>query len=206
MLYAETSAVLRWLLGQEHGEEVRHELERAERVIASCLTILECKRALSRLAPRLQADENATLRSMLFEAAHRWVLVEIDSPVRDRAGEPFPIEPVRALDAIHLATCVEVERAMGRIDVLSVDDRIRSNALRFGLRVVPEDAATGEVHTRRAPRAARSEIRHDADGIIQRSSPAKSARQNCRAPALGSPTLDGICSSLLAGSREPLLG
>jgi predicted nucleic acid-binding protein len=141
MLYAETSAVLRWLLRQEHGELVRLELERAERVAASQLTPLECRRALARLTPQLDANSNATLRQMLFDAARRWVLVEIDQPVRDRAGEPFPIEPVRALDAIHLATCMEIERALGPVTVLSVDQRVRDNALRLGLRVVPEALA-----------------------------------------------------------------
>jgi predicted nucleic acid-binding protein len=141
MLYAETSAVLRWLLRQEHGEQVRLELERAERVAASQLTPLECRRVLARLTPELDANSNATLRQMLFDAARRWVLVEIDQPVRDRAGEPFPIEPVRALDAIHLATCMEIERALGPVTVLSVDHRVRDNALRLGLRVVPEALA-----------------------------------------------------------------
>lgn len=141
MLYAETSAVLRWLLRQEHGEQVRLELARAERVAASQLTPLECRRVLARLTPELDASSNATLRQMLFDAVRRWVLLEIDQPVRDRAGEPFPIEPVRALDAIHLATCIEIERALGPVSVLSVDQRVRHNALRLGLRVVPEALA-----------------------------------------------------------------
>lgn len=141
MLYAETSAVLRWLLRQEHGELVRLELQRAERVAASQLTPLECRRVLARLTPELDANSNATLRQMLFDAVRRWVLVEIDQPVRDRAGEPFPIEPVRALDAIHLATCMEIARALGPVTVLSVDQRVRDNALRLGLRVVPEALA-----------------------------------------------------------------
>ena len=128
MLYAETSAVLRWLLNQEYAEEVRLELARADRVAASCLTPLECRRALSRLTPELNSKDNSQLRQMLFEATRRWLLVEMDQPVRDRAGEPFPFEPVRAWDAIHLATCLELERALGPISVLSVDERVRSNA------------------------------------------------------------------------------
>ena len=141
MLYAETSAILRWLLRQEQAEPVRLELERAERVVASQLTPLECRRVLARLAPELDARSNASLRQMLFDAVRHWVLVEIDQPVRDRAGEPFPVEPVRALDAIHLATCIEIERALGPVTVLSVDQRVRDNALRLGLRVVPETLA-----------------------------------------------------------------
>jgi uncharacterized protein with PIN domain len=85
MLYAETSAVLRWLLNQEHAQEVRLELERAESVAASCLTTLECRRVLCRLTHELAPKDNATLRQMLFQASRRWLLVEMDQPVRDRA-------------------------------------------------------------------------------------------------------------------------
>ncbi|MEO8185104.1 MAG: type II toxin-antitoxin system VapC family toxin [Deltaproteobacteria bacterium] len=142
MLYAETSAVLRWLLNQEYAQEVRLELERADRVAASCLTQLECRRVLSRLTPELKPKDNSILRQMLFDATRRWLLVEMDQPVRDRAGEAFPVEPIRALDAIHLATCLELERALGPISVLSVDERVRANAVRLGLQVLPEDLPT----------------------------------------------------------------
>jgi predicted nucleic acid-binding protein len=139
MLYAETSAVLRWLLGQELGTEVRRELQQADRVAASCLTVLECQRVLSRLAPELEPKAHAALRVMLFEATRRWLLVEIDEPVRRRAGEAFPLEPIRALDAIHLATCLELERVVGPVAVLSADARVRDNAARLGLRLAPEN-------------------------------------------------------------------
>jgi hypothetical protein len=86
----------------------------------------------------LKPKDNSALRQMLFEATRHWLLVEVDQPVRDRAGEPFPVEPVRALDAIHLATCLELERAIGLISVLSVDERVRSNAVRLGFQVLPE--------------------------------------------------------------------
>ncbi len=145
MLYAETSAVLRWLLNQEYGEEVRLELERSERVASSCLTPLECRRVLSRLTLELSPRDNATLRQMLFEATRHWLLIEMDQPVRDRAGESFPVEPVRALDAIHLATCIELERSLGPISVLSVDQRVRVNATRLGLRVLPEHVSANTV-------------------------------------------------------------
>lgn len=138
MLYAETSAVLRWLLNQEYAEQVRLHLERADRVAASCLTPLECRRVLSRLTPELNPKDNAALRQMLFDATRGWLLVEMDQPVRDRAGEPFPVEPIRALDAIHLATCVELERAVGPLSVLSVNQRVRTNAARLGFQVLPE--------------------------------------------------------------------
>lgn len=48
ILYAESSAVLAWLLGEEMGEPVRQLLAAAEGVVTSELTLLECDRVLHR--------------------------------------------------------------------------------------------------------------------------------------------------------------
>jgi len=47
-LYAETSAVLSWLLGEPDGEAVRGALMSADEVLVSELTLLECHRAFVR--------------------------------------------------------------------------------------------------------------------------------------------------------------
>src|SRR5215510_4677056 len=47
-LYTESSAVLAWLLDQEHAELVANTLAQAELVIASDLTLIECDRVLIR--------------------------------------------------------------------------------------------------------------------------------------------------------------
>lgn len=49
-VYAESSAVLRWLLGAEDGERVRAALADARAVISSALTAAEVARTLRRLA------------------------------------------------------------------------------------------------------------------------------------------------------------
>ena len=46
-IYAESSAVLAWLLGESAGHRVREVLRRAELVAASDLTLLECDRVLN---------------------------------------------------------------------------------------------------------------------------------------------------------------
>ncbi|HXH07107.1 MAG TPA: type II toxin-antitoxin system VapC family toxin [Vicinamibacterales bacterium] len=47
-LYAESSAVLAWLLDEPDGVTVRERLARAEIVVASDLTLIECERVLLR--------------------------------------------------------------------------------------------------------------------------------------------------------------
>jgi predicted nucleic acid-binding protein len=123
------------MLGQARGEEARGLLEAAVYLGASKLTLLECERSL--LRPDLAHAAAETARARLANLALRWDLFEIDAPVLARAGQPFPVEPVRALDAIHLATLVEIRREAGEIALLSTDDRISRNARALGFRVLP---------------------------------------------------------------------
>lgn len=139
-LYAESSAVLAWLLGESAGEAVRRALIGAELVFASDLTVIECERALIRgeaagdLAPAVVADR----RSMLRFVTSRWNLLRIDGEVFERARRPFPAEPIRSLDAIHLASAVAARFAVPALDLLSLDERVRTNGHQLGFRVLPE--------------------------------------------------------------------
>jgi hypothetical protein len=54
-----------------------------------------------------------------------------------RAALPFPREPVRTLDAIHLASAVLHAQAAAPLEVLSTDPRIRDSAVALGWPVVP---------------------------------------------------------------------
>ncbi|MDI7267637.1 MAG: type II toxin-antitoxin system VapC family toxin [Myxococcota bacterium] len=137
IVYAETSAVLRWLFGEPEGETVRRHLAEAERVVSSHLTILECYRSVVRLEAEIQPQARTELRSRVGEIGRHWTLVEIDAPVRARAAEPFPVEPVRTLDAIHLATMLELARDLDLLCVLSFDRRIVDNARALGIRTAP---------------------------------------------------------------------
>ena len=67
-VYAESSAVLAWLLGEETGHSVREVIQHAELVIASDLTLVECNRLLIRAVTTREIDE-ATARAHLNAAA-----------------------------------------------------------------------------------------------------------------------------------------
>lgn len=104
-LYVESSGVLTWLLGEPRGEEARSLLSVARRVLTSELTLIECDRALIRaetlgdVLPARRAEITAIFRA----AAARWDVLKLDDEVVGRARQPFPKEPIRTLDAIHLA-------------------------------------------------------------------------------------------------------
>ena len=137
--YAESSAVLTWLLGERWQAGVRRLLAEAERVVASTLTGVECARALSRgvitelLSP---ADELAALQ-LLHMVSSSWVTLEMTGRVLDRARARFPHEPVRTLDALHLASALLFHEAHGAVTMVSLDERIRDNATHLGLSVAP---------------------------------------------------------------------
>jgi predicted nucleic acid-binding protein len=137
--YAESSAVLTWLLGEPGEGAIRRLLADAERVVASTLTRVECARALARgvsterLGP---ADELAALQ-LLDLASASWVTLEMVGRVLDRARARFPHEPLRTLDALHLATAAIFHEAHGGLTMVSLDDRIRENAASLGLSIAP---------------------------------------------------------------------
>jgi predicted nucleic acid-binding protein len=137
--YAESSAVLAWLLGEGAGEEVRKSLGAAERTVASTLTPLECGRALARevAAGRIARADGLVARHMLDASVASWVLMEMTGGVLKRARAPFPVEPVRTLDALHLATALAFRDAHPAVTVVSLDHRIRDNARALGMDLAP---------------------------------------------------------------------
>lgn len=138
IVYAETSAVLAWLLGEPGSKAVAAALAGADHVVASSLTELECRRALARgaAAGRLTDTERRAALQLLQDAVRQWTVMAMDGPVLDRAGRPFPVEPVRTLDAIHLAAALAFRAELGDVTLLSHDERIRANAAGLGLVLV----------------------------------------------------------------------
>lgn len=137
--YAESSAVLAWLLGEPDGAEVAEILRNTTRVVTSAITGVECARALARgaVTERLTSgDELAALR-LLDTAERSWTLLDVTERILDRARLRFPNEPVRTLDALHLATAELFREALGSVTMLSLDERVRSNARGLGFQVAP---------------------------------------------------------------------
>ena len=138
-LYAESSAVLAWLLDEQAGTTVRQTLSESPTVVASDLTLIECDRVLHRAAAlgELNEAEAADRRAHLAVAAGHWHVLRIGPEVVERARQPFPGDPIRTLDAIHLASVLVARSAVAGLDLLSLDDRIRDVARKIGLKVLP---------------------------------------------------------------------
>lgn len=137
-VYVETSAVLACMLGEPDAKKVSRLLNKADVVLSSTLTILEAKRALFRLENQdaITASERSKTLGVLENNLLGWNLLEITFEIQQRAGEKFPVEPVRSLDAIHLVSMLEFLKIYPNLKVLTFDSRIRENLEPLGLELV----------------------------------------------------------------------
>lgn len=130
--YIESSALLAALL--EHDVAARTALRRRTRRITSALAFAEAARALvrARVAGRLTAAaERAALR-WLQTFRRRCDVVAVTDVVLARAGRPFPVEPIRTLDAVHLATAELLGEAPQLVTIVTRDARVSDNAWALG--------------------------------------------------------------------------
>ncbi len=134
-VYLETSAVLAWLLGQKGGKDARAAVDAADAVATSALTFAEVERALRRgvASGTFREADAQRLRGLVARVRGAWIVMEVTATVLERAGRAFPAEPVRTLDAIHLATALAFAEAFPDLGILSLDERIGANARELGL-------------------------------------------------------------------------
>ena len=138
-LYAESSAVIAWLLGEPAGKAVRAALVEAEAVVSSDLTLVECERVLIRAVAleKITEAQAADRRAVVGAAAVRWHVLKMAGDVIERARRPFPREPIRTLDALHLSSALVARSALPGLELLSLDERVRENARALGFRIRP---------------------------------------------------------------------
>lgn len=118
---------------------MRTALADADIVTASDLTLVECDRVRHRASftEELPEAEAASRRAMLSRAAAHWVVFPIDTDVIERARRPFPVEPIRTLDALHLAHALLVRSLVPDLQLLTLDKRVRDNGAALGFETIP---------------------------------------------------------------------
>ncbi len=130
--YVESSALVAALL--EHDDAARASLQRSGRRVTSALTIAETGRAIvrARVNGSLPAEQEPAAVRALQVFARRCDIVAVTDAVLTRAGRPFPIEPIRTLDAVHLATVELLDEAPQLVTIVTRDQRVRENAKALG--------------------------------------------------------------------------
>lgn len=142
LCYAESSAVLAWLLGESgRTVTVSNWLNAAGHILSSDLTLIECRRGVIRALydRRISEREGQEALGRLQAVSAAWDLFELTPDVAERASAPLPHDPVRTLDAIHLATAALAQDQLGPITFLSFDHRVRASARALGMIVPTHD-------------------------------------------------------------------
>ena len=131
--------MLAWLLDEPTAPAVCRLLAEAEVIIASDLTLIDGDRVLLRAVAleELTEAEAADRRAHLVAAAAHWEVLRIAAEVVDRARQPFPVDPIRTLDAIHLASLLVARSAVVGLRLLSLDERVRQAAKGLGVAIEP---------------------------------------------------------------------
>ena len=130
--YLESSALVAALL--EHDSAALARPSAGTQVVTSALTLAEAGRAIirARATGRVTpAQEQAAFRA-LRTFQRRCFILDVDRAVLARVSRPFPIEPIRTLDAVHLATAELLGEAPQLITMVTRDERVRINAGALG--------------------------------------------------------------------------
>lgn len=117
-LYLDASAIVKLVIQERETGALESALAHARAVFSSKLSVVECTRALARVAlPRALVTLNE-----VFEAV---VLHDINDAVLTRAGRLEPAA-LRSLDAIHLATALMLE--VTDLKFVTYDERLAQAA------------------------------------------------------------------------------
>jgi predicted nucleic acid-binding protein len=119
------------LFAEKEAEQVAAKIRGASRVITSRLTQVEAQRALIRLSTQ-QLDSHKVIPLMERELKVLWPkidFIEITRNICDVAGRVSPKSQLRSLDAIHLATFLHLKALDPSIEILTYDERIKSEVV-----------------------------------------------------------------------------
>ena len=130
--YIESSALVAALL--ERDSNALESIRARGRKVTSALTIAETARAIlrARATARLTTVEERAAVGALRRFELRCYVVGVTDAVLARVRRPFPIEPIRTLDAVHLATMELIDEPPPLVVVVTRDTRVRENARALG--------------------------------------------------------------------------
>jgi len=98
------------------------------------LTLVEANRAVirARTTGRLSAAQERNAVRGLQTFGRRCEIIAVSEDVLTRAGRPFPVEPIRTLDAIHIATVELLGEMPQLVTFITRDKRVADNAQALG--------------------------------------------------------------------------
>ena len=123
--YIESSALVAAVL--EGDAAARASIRAQGQRVTSALTLAEASRAVlrARLSGKITAQQQRAALLTLQRFVRRCHVVSITETILAHAGRPFPVEPIRTLDAIHLATAGVLGDQPALLTIVTRDIRVR---------------------------------------------------------------------------------
>lgn len=130
--YIESSALVAALV--EGDTAARASIRSRGKRVTSALTLTECARALlrARSSGRITVQQQRAALLEVQKFRRRVHVVSITDEILADAGRQFPMEPIRTLDAIHLATVAALGAPSAEVTIVTRDVRVRDNAIALG--------------------------------------------------------------------------
>ena len=130
--YIESSALVAAVL--EGDTAAKASIRAQGQRVTSALTVAETSRAVlrARLSRRITAQQERAAMLTLQRFTRRCHMVSITEAILAHVGRPFPVEPIRTLDAIHLATAEALGDPSALVTIVTRDLRVRDNATALG--------------------------------------------------------------------------
>jgi uncharacterized protein len=130
--YIESSALVAALL--EDDTAARAAIGAPGVCITSALTVAEASRAVlrARISARITVEQERAAMLKLQQILRQCHVVDVTEEILAHAGRQFPVEPLRTLDAIHLATAQALGEPPALVSIVTRDIRVGANANALG--------------------------------------------------------------------------
>ena len=142
MKFWDSSAIIPLCLKEKKSEAMKGLMKDDEDIVVWWTTRIECLSALSRRQREgvLPSGDEAKARAVLSTLAATWSEVQPTETVRLRAERLLSIHPLRAADALQLASALIWAQETPRgLDFVCLDQNLREAALKEGFSVLPPD-------------------------------------------------------------------
>jgi predicted nucleic acid-binding protein len=142
MKFWDSSAIIPLCLREKTSEAMKDLMKDDEDIVIWWTTRIECLSALSGRQREgvLPSGDAAKARTVLCALAATWSEVQPTETVRLRAERLLSIHPLRAADALQLASALIWAQETPRgLDFVCLDQNLREGALKEGFSVLPPD-------------------------------------------------------------------
>lgn len=134
IVYLDSSALVKLVVSEPQSDAVDALVARTEYAVTSVITYAECRSAIARGARTRRVDAAAAARSL----DHVWASVhtlDVDLRLSARAGDLASHHLLRGMDALHLASALELADGELPVAFATFDRDLAAAARREGLEI-----------------------------------------------------------------------